>query len=108
VDPLRLRGVRTEELDLRRNLDQGTHRHVLARRFSPPERGGRGNPAPYIRHPTGSDARVLSRHVGKVLLSFRLQWDETGIAIFRRSLNDSHVTNVSPCSERAFYLELSF
>lgn len=61
--------LRTEEQDLRRNLDQGTHRHVLVERSSPPERSESGNPAPYIRHPAGSDARAFSRHLGKVPLS---------------------------------------
>lgn len=55
--------------ELRRNLPRGTHRHVLVRRSSPPERSESGNPGPYIRRPAGSDAWASGRHVGKVLRS---------------------------------------
>ena len=42
----REKSVQTEERDLHGNLAGGTHRHVLMRRSSPPERGGNGNPDP--------------------------------------------------------------
>lgn len=51
--------ARAEERDLRRNLHQGTHRHVRVGWSSPPERSESGNPAPYSRLPEGSDVRAF-------------------------------------------------
>ena len=61
----RERSVRTEERDLRRNLHQGTHRHVVVGRSSPPERSVNGNPALYIRRPAGCDAWAFAAMLGR-------------------------------------------